>query len=73
MKVERPDISLAVYSLLQHPQPTTASAERSFSMLQKLLAKHKNFRGENVKEYMIYINVRVHICLNVKNLETLIY
>ena len=33
-------------------QPTTASVERSFSMLNKLLAKDRNFLPQNVKHYM---------------------
>ena len=48
--MERLDISLAVYSLLQHSQPTTASAERCFFILRKLLAKKSKFKVENVKE-----------------------
>ena len=46
----RPDISPAVYSLLQYSQHTTASVERSFSLLRKLLAKDRNFRVKNVKQ-----------------------
>ena len=37
--MEKSDISPVVYSLLQHSQPTTAFAERSFSLQCKLLAK----------------------------------
>ena len=33
-------------------QSTTASVERSFSVLNKLLAKDKNFLPQNVKHYM---------------------
>jgi len=51
--MERQDISHAVYSLLQNAQPTTASVERSFSMLNKLLAKDRNFKAENVQYCMI--------------------
>ena len=53
MSMARSDISPAVYSLLQHSQPTSASVERSFSMLKKLLAKDRNFSVQNVKHYMI--------------------
>ena len=53
IKMARPHISQAIYSLLQHSQPTTVSVERSFSMLQTLLAKDRNFKVENVKQYMI--------------------
>ena len=49
--MERPDVSLAVYNLYQYSQPTTASVERSFSMLRKLLAKARNFKVENVKQH----------------------
>ena len=31
------------YALLQKAQPTSAAVERSFSMLNKLLRKHRNF------------------------------
>ena len=51
--MERQDISPAVYHMLQNSQPTSASVERSFSMLKKLLAKHRNFKVENVRHYMI--------------------
>jgi len=53
INMERQDISPAVYSLLQNSQPTTASVERSFSMLKKLLAKDRNFKAKNVLYYMI--------------------
>ena len=43
LNIKRADISSAVYSLHQNSQPTTASLERSFSMLQNLLAKDINF------------------------------
>ena len=47
------DISPAVYHMLQNSQPTSASVERSFSMLKKLLAKDRNFTAKNVQHYMI--------------------
>ena len=53
IKMERPDSSPAVYSLLQHSQPTAASVEKSYCVQQKLLAKDRNFELENVKQYMI--------------------
>jgi len=53
MSVERSDISPAVYSLLQHCQPTSASVKRSFSMLRKILAKDRSFAIENLKYYVI--------------------
>ena len=43
----------AVYHILQNSQPTSASVERSFSILKKLLAKDRNFKVENVQHYMI--------------------
>ena len=36
INMERKDISPAVYHILQNSQPTSASVERSFSMLKKL-------------------------------------
>ena len=53
ISMERPNISQAVYTLLQHAQPTTASVERDFSMLQKLFAKGRNLKVENVKQFII--------------------
>ena len=53
INMERQDISPAVYHMLQNSQPTSASVERSFSMLKKLLAKERNFKVENVRHYMI--------------------
>ena len=50
---ERQDISPAVYHMLQNSQPTSASVERRFPMLKKLLAKYRNFKVENVRHYMI--------------------
>ena len=37
------------YALLQKAQPTSAAVERSFSMLNKLLRKYRNFDVKNVK------------------------
>ena len=51
--MERQDISPAVYHMLQNSQPTSASEERSFSILKKLLEKDRNFKVENVRHYMI--------------------
>jgi len=53
MSLERSDISPAAYSLLQHCQPTSASVERSFSMLRKILAKNRSFAIENLKYCLI--------------------
>ena len=49
---ERQDISPAVYHMLQNFQPTSATVEKSFSMLKKLMAKDRN-KVENVRHYMI--------------------
>ena len=51
-KMSRQKVAPAVYCLLQRYQPTTAAAERSFSMLNKLLAIDKNFLPKNVKHDM---------------------
>ena len=53
INMERQDISPAVYHMLRNSQPTSASVERSFSMLKTLLAKERNFKVENVRHYMI--------------------
>ena len=52
MAMNRQEISPTVYGLLQHCQPKTTSVERSFSMLNKLLAKNRNFLPDNVRHYM---------------------
>ena len=45
------------YALLQKAQPTSAAVERSFSMLNKLLKKDRNFDVKNAKRYMmLYYN-----------------
>ena len=51
--MEKQDISLAVYHMLQNLQFTSASVERSFFMLKKLLAKDRKFKVENEQHYMI--------------------
>ena len=57
INMERQDISPAVYHMLQNSQPTSASVERNFSMLKKLLAKDRNLKVENVRHYLIlYFN-----------------
>ena len=53
MNMEKPNVSLAVRSLLQRSQPTPDSVERSFSKLRKLLAKDRKFKVENVKQFAI--------------------
>ena len=51
-EMSRQEVAPAVYYLLQRCQPTTAAVERSFSMLNKLLAKDENFLPKNVKRKM---------------------
>ena len=53
VKMERQDISPHLYNLLQKSQATSASVERSFSILGKLLAKDRNFREDHVKKYLM--------------------
>ena len=55
INMERQDISPAVSHVLQNSQPTSASVERSFSMLKKLLSKDRNFKVENMRHYMILL------------------
>lgn len=57
MNFSRPEVSPMIYALLQKCQPTTASVERSFSMLNKMLCKDRNFLPENVEKYFVlYFN-----------------
>lgn len=55
----RDSIPPTLYGLLQHCQPTSASVERSFSMLRKILARDRQFLPSNVKKYLMlhYNNV----------------
>ena len=55
VNMERPDILPTVYSLLQHSQPTTASVQRSFFVLRKLLVTDRYFKVENVQQYIILL------------------
>lgn len=51
------NIAPSLYGLLQSCQPTTASVERSFSMLKKLLAKDRHFQPQNIHKYFkLYYN-----------------
>ena len=43
INMERQDISPAVYHMLQNCQPTSASVERSFSMLKKAVGQGQKF------------------------------
>ena len=46
--MERQDISPALYDMLQKSQPTSASVEKKFSILKKLLAKDRNLMVDNM-------------------------
>ena len=50
--MSRQEVAPAVYCLLLRCEPTAAAVERSFSMLNKLLARDKNFLPKNVKRNM---------------------
>lgn len=55
--LSRSNISPAIYNLLQRCPASSASVERSFSMLKKLLAKDRPFKPDNVKNYIVmYFN-----------------
>ena len=46
-------ISPSQYPLLQNCQASSASVERSFSKLKKLLVKDRTFKDNNIKKYFI--------------------
>ena len=48
-----PDHSPAEVALLQRAHPTSASVERSFSILKKMLCPGRNFDKDNVHSYLI--------------------
>ena len=48
-----PDHSPAEVALLQRAQPTSASVERSFSILKKMLSPGRNSDKDNVHLYLI--------------------
>ena len=48
-----PDHSPAEVALLQRAQPTSASVERSLSILKKMLCPGRNFDKDNVHSYLI--------------------
>lgn len=57
VNMERQDISPALYADLQRCQATSASVERSFSMLKKMLVKDRPFLSLNVEKYLsVYYN-----------------
>ena len=49
----RKDIAPSLYASLQQCTSTSVSAERSFSILKKLLAKDRNFCDNKVEKYLI--------------------
>ena len=53
VKMGRGDISPHLYSLLSNSQATSASVERSFSILGKLLARDRNFKDDNLSHYLM--------------------
>ena len=54
------NISPSTYIELKKCPPASISVERSFSMLNKLLAKDRNFKHENIAKYMFfYYNTKV--------------
>ena len=53
VKMGRGDISPHFYSLRSNSQATSASAERSFSILRKRLARDRNFKDDNVRHYLM--------------------
>ena len=59
------EVASAVYGLRQRCQPTKATVERNFSMLNKLLAKDRNFLPKNVMH-----NTCLHYNLSTKGAVT---
>ena len=51
--IKRLDICPTTYAKLLDCQPMSASAERSLSMLNKMLAKYRNFNPDNVRTYIL--------------------
>lgn len=52
IKMEKQEIPPALYAELHRCQPTSASVERSFSMLNKMLRKDRPFLPSNVVNYI---------------------
>ena len=52
VELSRPDIPPALYAKLLQCQPTSASVERSFSLLKPFLCANRNFADANIKHYM---------------------
>ena len=64
-KMSRQEAASAVYGLGQRCQPTKAAVERNFSMLNKLLAKDRNFLTKNIMH-----NTCLHYNLSIKGAVT---
>ena len=57
VELSRPDIQPALYAKLLQCQPTSASVERSFSLLKSFLRPNRNFVDANIEHYMkLYFN-----------------
>ena len=57
VKIEKPDITPAVYTQIQYCQPTSAAVEQPFFMLGKLLSKDRYF----CQKYSISTNYKYTI------------
>lgn len=51
--MKRENISPSLYAKLLNCQATSCDVERSFSLMENLLEKYRNFKKENIKYYMI--------------------
>ena len=63
IRMNREDISPALYVLLQNCQPTTASVEKSFSLMGKLLFEDRHFNQENIRvlqQEVLSVNVWIY-------------
>ena len=57
VELSRPDIPPALYAKFLQCQPTSASVERSFSLLKSFLRPNRNFADANIVHYMkLYFN-----------------
>ena len=57
VELSRPDIPPALYVKLLQCQPTSASVERSFSLLKSFLRPNRYFADANIEHYMkLYFN-----------------
>ena len=57
VELSRPDIPPVLYAKLLQCQPTSASVERSFSLLKSLLLPNRNFADADIVYYLkLYFN-----------------